>query len=191
MEKRLALLSVILLVLGFNGIAMATPVSYNGSMYEVVLVPGINWTAAQPDIDTRLGSGWHLATITSQGEQDFVAGLLASYGETEFWAGGKQPSGQSDPREGWEWVTGETWDYTAWATDYAIEPNDWNGQDEIYLALDNRWARYWTWNDALDTENVGGYVAEAPVPEPATVLLLGSGLVGLAGFRRKLKNRRP
>jgi hypothetical protein len=34
-------------------------------------------------------------------------------------------------------------------------------------------------------------VSSAPVPVPTTVLLLGSGLFGIVGFKRKLKNRRP
>ena len=36
----------------------------------------------------------------------------------------------------------------------------------------------------------GGWAAVAPVPIPGAVWLLGSGLVGLLGFRRKIRNRR-
>ncbi len=42
-------------------------------------------------------------------------------------------------------------------------------------------------NTRMITATVTAHAAPAPVPEPMTLLLLGTGLLGLAGFRRKSK----
>ena len=52
----------------------------------------------------------------------------------------------------------------------------WNGTDIIQLK------NFWPGQGAISHVEILG---TATVPEPATVLLFGSGLLGLAGFRRK------
>ena len=63
---------------------------------------------------------------------------------------------------------------------YNLTALGWNGMETI--SIEN----FWTSQGAIS--HVSLYGTSTPVPEPATMLLLGSGLVGLATFgRRKFK----
>ncbi len=67
---------------------------------------GKSWSDAYSACDGR-GDGWHLATITSQTENDFVAGLGLTQ---DSWIGGTDAALESN----WSWVTGESFSFSSW-----------------------------------------------------------------------------
>lgn len=151
-----------------NILGQTTWTAGNGHSYAIVEFPGETWASASTDIGVTL-PGYHLATITTQAEQDFVWDFLVTTtgGGWEWWLGGFQDVAiETDPAEGWEWVTGESWAYTNWLPG---EPND-AGGIENHLAMDRGF-----WNDeGTAIGAIGGYLAEAaadPAPYEGTATL--------------------
>lgn len=102
----------------------------NGHYYARIFEP-MNWEDARIRAEVL---GGHLATITSQAENDFVMPLCLAGGGPSSWLGGKR-IGKS-----WTWVTGEPWSFANWAPG---EPNNTNGM-EFYLL---NWFGSPQWND--------------------------------------------
>ena len=168
--------------LAFAAAASPAPVQWrvedggNGHYYETVRPltnPSPTWTAARDDAAARAfaGAPGHLATITSEAERQFINDQFQSF-VSIAWIGGIQapdPTPGTAPDEGWSWVTGEPWGYTAWMNG---EPNDWAGTDERYLST---WVGPGTsggWNDNGNAGTPRAYIVEYPaVPEPASAAL--------------------
>ena len=156
--------------------------------YQVVFFEG-TWHEANEHVGS-LGVGWHLATITSEEEQGFLESQLYPKADSgKFWLGAWQDMDAPAHDEGWNWVTGEAWDYTNWGP---IRPDNYQ-DNEHFLITTDRLA--WAWDDVSEDMNgrlSTGYIAERSgdsvnVPEPGAMALLAGGLLalGVAGWNRR------
>jgi len=98
---------------------------HDDSYYELVHAdPPVTWKQAVDLASSKQLENCHkahLATITSAEEQTAVSGLMEPLTENG-WLGGFQPDDEMSLDQGWEWITGEAFEFTYWSTDG--EPND-------------------------------------------------------------------
>lgn len=89
------------------------------------------------------------------------------------------------PELGFGWTEGGTWDFGEVDTgEYSYDVNVAFLEDgEFNISLASLGGDFFIGSSTL-TINYETVNSTAPVPEPATMLLLGSGIIGLAGFGR-------
>ncbi|QDV05667.1 Lectin C-type domain protein [Planctomycetes bacterium Poly30] len=132
----------------------------NGHYYARVASAGISWDQSRADAAamTHMGLTGHLATLTSQQENDFV---FALGGVNNLWIGGFQNTASAsyaEPAGGWEWITGEPFVYANWLPG---EPNNSGAFGaEDYLELLQSAGFGDTWNDAAQMEHPAGFLVE-------------------------------
>ena len=138
----------------------------NGHWYRAERSPGITWEQASIIAES---TGGHLATPTTDEENTYLYGMTDSpaYWITDSYNNASGPylgavreAGAPAPDEGWYWVSGEPWEFTAWAP---IQPNNANGNQDRMHFWNGTPERAAGWNDipgGQSSEFPGSYIIE-------------------------------
>jgi hypothetical protein len=170
--------------------------SGNGHTYHLLANSGnagITWTDAESYAVNTLGG--HLATVDSQQVSDWLWNTFGKGANINLWIG---LTDQVDEGQ-FKWIAnGQAPLFTNW---YPGEPNNYENEDYVFILYSSfvggNGFGAGLWNDGQS--NWTGFMAgsnyaiaettssSSPVPEPTTMLLLGLGLIGVAGVRRKIQ----
>ncbi len=214
--KNSFLLFVTFFFMGAN-YGLCTPIQWdtNNHYYELINAT-YNWTTDLEKVSSQkyLGLTGHLATITSAAENSFILNTFLKNQEFMAFIGGRDLGGLSHnpPSEdigNWVWYDGPEegtqfyqedssggfttapYNYANWA------PGQPNRTDIHYLAMSLTSGLWYDTNNSGRTgapKDVSGYIVEysTPVPEPTSVLLFGTGLLGIIGIAiRRIKQVQP
>ena len=130
------------------GTLQAEPVQWtvaeggNDHWYEGVRIgyypdgPGATWEWCREQAEL---AGGHLATITSQEEDEWVKETIVIPMEPKNLESGPQLGGQKVNGQ-WEWITDEPWEYEGWG---GAEPTNIPGETRLHYW---RWGSLW-WDD--------------------------------------------
>lgn len=135
-------LAMVLLCVGSltaSGVAWGDPIvnEDNGHSYDLIF-SDMNWSDSRADAESfsEPGLSCHLVTITSAEEQDFIFQNFAVGRGVFPWLGLSQDPAGPEPDGGWEWVTGEPYEYTNWEEG---EPNDADGVEDCTETSERGW----------------------------------------------------